>query len=377
MGWTTLLLFSGGLILLVFGAEVLVRGASRLAAMAGIPPLLVGLTVVSLCTSAPEFAVCLKAAFASQGDVALGNVVGSNIFNVLCILGVSAIVAPLPVAARLLRLDVPLAAGASLAVLLLALDREVSRIDGLLLLAAALGYFIFIIRQGQKESQQVKSEYEEEYGKKRAAGKGTLTIVIQLLLVVLGVGMLVQGANWLVEGAVRVATAFGMSELVIGLTIIAAGTGLPELAASVVAGLRGEKDIAVGNAIGSCIFNLVAVLGLTASLSPQSIAVPVQMLKMDLPIMLASAIACLPIFYRGWRIDRWEGAVFLLFYIAYLAELVLLSTSSSFEPTLRLTMLAFVMPLCVITLAVLVLRQFRKERASKDLLGSPAAGGQG
>ncbi|MCC7477011.1 calcium/sodium antiporter [bacterium] len=366
MSWTVILLLAGGLTLLVLGAEVLVRGAARLAAIAGIPPLLVGLTVVSLCTSAPEFAVCIKSAMSSQGDVALGNIVGSNIFNVLCILGLSALVAPLPVAQRLLRLDVPLMVLASLVVLLLALDSTIGRFDGFFLLAGAVVYFIFVLRQGQKESRKVKQEYEEQYGSAKKSDRSARVVALQMLLVIVGVAMLVQGAEWLVQGAVSIASALGVSELIIGLTIIAAGTGLPELAASVVAGLRGEKDIAVGNAIGSCIFNLIAVLGLTAAIAPEPLMIASQMLKMDLPVMLASAVACLPIFYRGWRIDRWEGALFLFFYAAYVAELVLISTSSEFEPTLRTTLLFFALPLSAVTLLVLVLRQLKKERTAES-----------
>ncbi len=247
-----------GTVLLVAGAEFLVRGASKLAVSVGISPLVVGLTVVAFGTSAPELAVSTYAAFTGEAEIAIGNVVGSNIFNILFILGVSAMITPLVVAQQLIRLDIPIMIGVSILLLILGVDGKIGHIDGLLLFSMVVAYTVFLIRQSRKESRAVREEYEREFG----VGKEEKTPhawKIDLAYMVGGALMLVLGSRWLVDGAVRVAVDLGVSELVIGLTIIAIGTSLPEVATSVVASLRGERDIAVGNVVGSNIFNILAV----------------------------------------------------------------------------------------------------------------------
>jgi len=345
-----------GLVLLVLGAEWLVRGASRLAGAAGISPLVVGLTVVAFGTSAPEMAVTISSAWQGTPDIALGNVVGSNICNLLLILGLSALVAPLTVAQQLVRLEVPLLIAASLAMLIMAWDGAVSRIDGLLLFTAVVIYTVYAIRQSRREQQSVQAEYERQYGK--PAG----SILMNLGLIIAGLVLLVLGANWLVDGAVAVARFLGVSELVIGLTIIAIGTSLPEIAASLVASLRGERDIAVGNIVGSSLFNILAVLGLTAAVAPIGIPVPDAVLGFDLPIMLAATIACLPIFFTGFRIDRWEGALFLFYYVAYMCLLVLDALQSEALPMFELALIGFFAPLTLITIGVTSFRAMHKNK---------------
>jgi cation:H+ antiporter len=349
-----LLLVLGG-VLLVGGAELLVRGASRLAVAAGITPLVVGLTVVAFGTSAPELAVTVGSAYAGQAEVALGNVVGSNIFNVLFILGISALIAPLVVAQQLVRFDVPLLIGASVVVLLMALDGRVGRIDGAVLFAGIVAYTVLLIRQSRRESAAVVTEYTEAFGTPVTRSKP----VVDVVLVVVGLGLLVVGARWLVEAAVSTATALGVSELVIGLTIVAAGTSLPEVATSVLATLRGQRDIAVGNVIGSCLFNLLAVLGLGGLVAPQGIPVPDGALSFDLPVMVAVAIAALPIFFTGYRIVRWEAAVFLGYYIAYTGYLLLAAADHDLTSQLGVAMIWFVVPLTVLTIALSIIRQRR------------------
>jgi cation:H+ antiporter len=338
----------GGLILLTVGAELLVRGASRLAAIAGISPLVIGLTVVAYGTSSPEMAVSVESVYAGQADIALGNVVGSNIFNVLFILGICALIVPLRVAQQLIWLDVPLMVGASLLVLIMGLDGKISRLDGVILFTGAVLYTIFAIKQGRREHGAVEKEYADEFGVK---GK-TSAWPIQLLLIVAGLAMLVAGARWLVDGAVEVAKLLGVSELVIGLTIIAAGTSLPEVATSILASIRGERDIAVGNVVGSNIFNILAVLGLSSIVSPNGINVAPAALTFDTPVMIAVALACAPIFFTGHLIARWEGALFLLYYGAYTAFLILKARAHDSLPTFSAVMLEFVLPLTLVTLTL-------------------------
>ncbi len=354
MDATTVVLFVAGLGLLVLGAEWLVKGASRLAAALGISPLVIGLTVVAYGTSAPEMAVSVKSAWAGQPDLALGNVVGSNIFNVLFILGASAIITPLVVSSQLIRLDVPIMIGVSALTLLLAADGSVGRLDAALLFAGAVAYTVFQVLQSRKESAAIREEYGKEYGPKPAS------TAVNVALVAAGLVLLVLGSRWLVNGAVAFAQALGVSELVIGLTIVAAGTSLPEVATSILATIRGERDIAVGNVVGSNIFNVVAVLGLSGLVAPAGLPVSGALVTFDIPVMIAVAVACLPIFASGATIARWEGALFLLFYVAYTAYLVLAAQQHDALPAFSAVMQAFVLPLTAVTLAVVGWRAWRR-----------------
>jgi len=353
-----ILSLGAGFVLLVVGAEALVRGASRIAVGAGISPLVVGLTVVAFGTSAPELAVSVGASLSGQSSLALGNVVGSNIFNVLLILGVAALVAPLRVSSQLVRLDVPLGIGAGVGVLLLALDGTIGWGDGLLLVGGILVYTAYLLRQ-------IRAGAVEAGGVSDDGGEGAGSFgqwIVNLGFVLGGLVMLVFGARWLVEGAVAVARRLGVSELVIGLTLVAGGTSLPELATSVLAGLRGERDIAVGNVVGSNLFNLLAVLGGAALVAPGGVAVSGAVLWFDLPVMIAVAVACLPVFITGHTIARWEGGLFLGLYAAYTAYLILAAARHDALSSFSLVMAAFVLPLVAVTLAVTVLRAARAGR---------------
>lgn len=362
MDLVTLILFILGLGLLVVGAELLVKGASRLAVSVGISPLVIGLTVVAFGTSAPELAVSVQSAYAGQADIALGNVVGSNIFNVLLILGLSALIAPLLVSQQLVRLDVPLMIGVSVLLLLLSLDGSLSRIDGLLLSSGLVIYTVWSIRQSRKENTQIQEEYTEAVREASAVGGKLRTVIINLGLIVGGLILLVLGSRWLVDGAVMIAKTLGVSELVIGLTIIAAGTSLPEVATSVIASIRGERDIAVGNVVGSNLFNILFVLGLSSILAPNGIPVAPSALSFDIPVMIAVAIACLPIFFTGNVISRWEGAVFLGYYVAYTLYLILDATEHDALPLFSNAMLLFALPLTAITLLTVTVRAIRERR---------------
>jgi cation:H+ antiporter len=358
--------FALGLALLVVGAESLVRGASRIAISAGVSPLVVGLTIVAFGTSAPELAVSVQSVQTGQVDIAIGNVLGSNIFNVLFILGVSALVAPLVVNAQLIRQEVPVMIGASLLLWALALDGGISRLDGALLFALIVAYTAFLIVQSRRETKATKDEYKDEFAPKDGWDRHW---GIQVLMVLAGLAMLVLGSNLLVDAAVSFARALGVSELVVGLTIVAAGTSLPEVATSIMATARGERDIAIGNVVGSNTFNILAVLGASGLVAPEPLAVAQSILALDLPVMTAVAIACLPVFLTRRQIARWEGAVFLGYYVAYTAYLVLAAQHHEDLPLLSATMLYFVVPLTLITLAVGLhreVRSTRRRRGKKD-----------
>ncbi len=339
--------FVAGLALLIVGAEALVRGASRLAVRVGISPLIIGLTVVAFGTSSPELAVSLKAAFDDQAGIAVGNVVGSNIFNVLFILGVAALIVPLAVAPQLIRLDIPLMIVLSVLTLVLSLDGLVGRLDSLLLVAGLAAYLMFLFLHNRREAAPAL-EVESP------------SLPRNLALVVGGLALLVLGSRWFVGAAVELATRLGISEQVVGLTIVAAGTSMPEVVTSIIAALRGERDIAVGNVVGSNVFNIMGVLGLTGLLAPSGIAVSAAMLGFDMPVMIAVALACLPICLTGGTISRWEGGVLLGYYLAYTAYLVLQVTHHDALQGFGAVMAYFVLPLTALTLAVLVVQERRR-----------------
>ncbi len=353
------------MVLLIVGAEALVRGASRLAAAFGIPPLIIGLTVVAFGTSSPEMAVSVQSVLAGQTAIAVGNVVGSNIFNVLLILGLSAMITPLVVAQQLVRWDVPIMIGVSLALWLMTLNGFIERWESLLLLAGIVVYTLLQIVQSRKgqESAAVEAEYAQEYGKPEP--RSPQRLLLNSLMAIVGLLLLVQGARWFVEGAIQVARTWGVSEVIIGLTIVAAGTSLPEVATSLVAALRGERDIAVGNVVGSNLFNILVVLGLSGIVSPSGgLPVTLGMIEIDIPFMLAVAVACLPIFLTGNLIARWEGALFVVYYVAYTIYLALTASQHDTLPQFQLFMLWFVVPLTVVTLAVSLYRELRLRRVT-------------
>ena len=345
---------AAGLAMLLGGAELLVRGASRLALRWGMAPLVVGLTVVAFGTSAPELAIGIGAALQGEADIALGNVVGSNIANVLLILGICALVSPLVVRRQLIWLDVPVMVAVSLGVLAMSLDGELVRGEGIALVALGVAYvggLLWMARRGNGDDVTVDVEVPDT--------DVDVPTWRHVLVLVTGLAVLVLGSQWLVDGAVSIATAMGVSELVIGLTVVAIGTSLPEIATSVLAVMRGERDMAVGNIVGSNVFNLLFVLGATAAIAPDGIAVGAAAVRFDLPVMTAVALACMPIFFTGHCIQRWEGGLFLGYYLAYLAYLLLDAADHDALPAFSAMMMAFVVPLTVITLAVVTLRAWR------------------
>lgn len=350
---THALFFLLGLITLVIGAEALVRGASKLAMSMGVSPLVIGLTIVAFGTSAPEMAVSVGASLAGSPDLAVGNVIGSNIANILLILGISALIAPLLVHEQIIRQEVPVMIGAAVLMVVMALDGSISRGEASLLFVLVVAYTVFLIRQSRKASKALSDEYTSEMP---AASGWDRHWTVQALLIVVGLAALVQGADWLVDSAVAFARVFGVSDLVIGLTVVAVGTSMPEIATSIIAALRGERDIAVGNAIGSNVFNILAVLGVTGMVSSSGIPISETARNFDLWVMLAVVFACLPIMITGREIARWEGAVFLLYYAAYTAWLVLTAQNHAALPAFSSIMFGYVMPLTVITLIASLVR---------------------
>lgn len=403
MSLEILLLLVGGLVLLVGGGEFLVRGASRLATVLGVSPLVVGLTVVAYGTSAPELAVSIRAGLAGNDGIALANVVGSNIFNILFILGACALAAPLVVERRLVRIDVPVMIAACVATWLVAWDGRVALWEGLLLAAGAVAYTTYSVRSGRTETADGAGATGEgrepeviagkhpgwlvtmlalagiggvgwglgwfELGEAALMivggllflggsvfGKGGTTrggdIVHQIAFVLVGLGVLVRGAGWLVGGAVTLAQNLGVSDTVIGLTIVAAGTSLPEVAASLIATIRGQRDLAIGNVVGSNIANVFAILGVSAVATPGGLSVADALLRVDLPVMVAVAVICLPMFYTGYLIRRWEGAVLMVAYVGYTTWLVFEATGNPAKTALGWAFGAVFAPIVLATFAV-------------------------
>jgi cation:H+ antiporter len=341
-------MFLAGLSLLVVGAELLIRGSSRLALRLGVPSLVVGLTVVAFGTSAPEIVVSAKAALTGQADLALGNVIGSNIFNVLFILGASALLSPLVVTRAIVWRDVPVMIGASLLAWGMAADGVMSRLDGWTLMGLLAAYTAYQVRTGFQEG-----------GPKQTSTKTKSSAGINIFFILAGLALLILGARWLLDSSVTVARVLKISELIIGLTIVAIGTSLPEVATSLLATWRGEREIAIGNVVGSNIFNLLGVLGLAAILGPDGVRVSKAVLHFDFPVMAAVAGACLPIFLTGHRIARWEGALFLFYYLAYTLFLILSAANHDALRPFSHAMLWIVLPLTAATLAASLARHNR------------------
>jgi cation:H+ antiporter len=317
-----------------------------MAAGFGISPLIIGLTVVALGTSAPEMAISVSSTFKGEADIAVGNVLGSNIFNVLFILGVSALISPLLVSKQLVRLDVPVMISVSFLAFVLSVDGRISSGEGAVLFGGIVAYVMVLIRIARRGGEMGEAIEQSKHW------------AVDLVLIVVGLALLILGSRWLVDSAITIAEAMGVSELVIGLTIVSIGTSLPEVATSVVAAIRGQRDIAVGNVVGSNIFNILSVLGLTALVAPGGLPVSQAAINFDFPVMLAVAVACLPIFFVGYSITRWEGMLFLGYYTAYTLYLFLAATEHDALPEYSTAMLFFVVPLTLVTLLIVLFREY-------------------
>ncbi len=323
MSTTTLFFF--GVVLLIGGAEVLIRGASRLAALAGLSSLVIGLTVVALGTSSPEFAVTAIAAYKGKPDVALGNVVGSNITNLLLILGVCASILPLSVSRQIRRIDGPIMGGVTALTWYLATDGWLSRLDGLLLLTLLIVYVCFTIQRGKVSAKALVTEAEEAIRQERSKFRQSASISIGM--VICGLVALIVGSQWVLGGAIAVAQYFGLTELLIGLTIVAVGTSLPEICTSLLATYKGERDIALGNVVGSNIGNLLGVLAV-GCIFGGGLAVNPVALSFDIPVMVAITLFCLPVFVSDGEISRREGWILLSLWAMYVIVAYLNATEA-------------------------------------------------
>ncbi|CAN5622908.1 calcium/sodium antiporter [soil metagenome] len=328
--------FLVGLAAVVAGAELLVRGASRAAAALGISPLVIGLTVVAYGTSAPELAVSLSASASGRPDLAVANVVGSNVFNVLAIVGLCAVVAPVAARARVVRREIPVMVVVTLAFVGLAADGAVTRLDGVLLLVGMVVLAWFTLRSERTEAPAASSR------------PAPTNLALDAALVLAGLVLLVAGARWLVGAATATAAALGVSELVIGLTVVAAGTSVPELATSLVAVLRGQRDIAIGNIVGSNLFNVLGILGISALAAPGGLRVVEQVLALDAWVMLGAAAILLPMAITGAAVVRWEGVVLLVGYVAYTAVVVAVATGAIAVPAAWTVTLAVALPVLLV-----------------------------
>jgi cation:H+ antiporter len=304
----------GGLLLLSLGAESLIRGSAALALRLGITPLVVGLTIVAFGTSSPEIVVSLQSAFKGGSALALGNVVGSNISNVALILGLSALVRPLRVQAKIIRREIPLMIFASLLLCLLLLGGQLNRLEGLVLILGSLAYTTLAYTSARKSKDK---HAQDEFADTLPQPKGRAWA--QIVFILVGLALLIVGANLLVGGAITIAEGFGISQVVIGLTIVAVGTSLPELATSIVAARKDEGDIVIGNVIGSNVLNILFVLGLAALIAPMHTN---DLRVIDLAVMVGSAAIILPLMRRGFQLTRWEGAVLVAGYMGYLYSLM-------------------------------------------------------
>lgn len=312
-----------GFAALVVGAELLVRGGAALATRMGVSPLLIGLTIVAIGTSTPELAVGIDAALQGSGSLAVGNIAGTNTVNILLILGLSAALRPLAIRMQTLRIDLPVIVMASMALLAFAWDGLLSRTEGILLIAAGVAFTLVVIRVARRESIGVKREFAREFGPQHLPNRQA---ALEVLMLVGGIAIIVIGAHWLVDGAVGLARLWGVSDAFIGLTIVAIGTSAPELVTTIISTIRDERDIAIGNLLGSSVYNILIILGVTCLLPPAGIVVSPQLIAVDIPVMLLVALACIPVFISGRVVSRREGALFVGAYAAYLAYLIVART---------------------------------------------------
>ncbi|MGZ0175860.1 MAG: calcium/sodium antiporter [Acidimicrobiales bacterium] len=352
--------FLGGLALLLLAGSVVVSSASAIGRHFGLTPMVVGLTIVAAGTSAPELAVVGQSVAAGDTELAVGSVIGSNIANVLLVLGLAAACGAVKVANRVVRVDIPVMIGASAALLWMAQDQQLSRFEGIAMLLALVIFVAWTLRASKGAELDVLANASTDAAD-RPEGRSTR---VSIMLLALGVVGLAVAARFVVQGAEQIAASLGIPELIIGLTIVAIGTSAPEITTTVIAALNGQRELAVGNAVGSNIFNILLVFGASTTFSSGGIAIGIDAVQLDLPIMLAAAFACLPMVVFDNKLDRWEGAVFVAYYLAYVLFLVLDATGHRAKDPFVFVMIAFVGPLTIFTVATITVRQRRRAQAS-------------
>lgn len=305
-----IVLLISGTVLLYFGAELLVKGSANLAMRCGVSALVAGLTIVAFGTSAPELVVSIKAALDGLGDIAVGNVIGSNIFNIAIILGLSALIHPMKVHLNVLKVDTPVMLASSVLLMAVLHDLYVSRVEGIFLFAGIIAYMTFTIITARRTG-----ETKVDFPLEQLTPKKKVTPVLDIIFVIGGLCLLALGSRFFVNGAVSLARAIGVSEAVIGLTIVAVGTSLPELATSIIASIKKEEDIAIGNIIGSNIFNILAILGTSSTITPLNASGVGQI---SLYFMLGTTVLLMPFMRTGFVLNRIEGLMLLIVYGGYM-----------------------------------------------------------
>lgn len=323
MTLNAVLTFLFGLIIITVGAEILLKGASKIASLFNIRPIVIGLTVVSIGTSLPELAVGLTAIGEGAGDIAIGNIAGTNIVNILFILGLSAAIRPLPLSMKSIKTELYAMIFAAVLLFVLSLDGRLSTWDGLLLVFLGIVYLAVIVKTSRNEPAKVQKEFQQEFEPSPKSEKSDYKVWgWNFMLLFCGIIATIYGAEKLVDGAVNIAQHFGMSDAVIGLTIIAIGTSAPELATTIVATIRNEREVAIGNLLGSSIINIFIILGITGIFTPKGINVSDDILWFDLPLAALVAMVCYPVFKSDQMVSRKEGITFVSLYMAYLAYLL-------------------------------------------------------
>ncbi len=360
--------FAIGLVALLATGQLVVKTASRLGQRLGLGPTVIGMTIVAVGTSAPELAVVGQSLARDDTELAVGSLIGSNIANILLVLGAAAALGAITVGSRVVLIDVPVMIVASVVLLLFAADGTVARWESLALLAGAVAFTTWTIRaarNGRSDEPSVADQQGNQAAPPVAVATGQTTaggppIVASIAGLLVGIGGLAVAARFVVKGAEELATVLGLPELIVGLTVVALGTSAPEIATTLIAVAQGRRELAVGNAVGSNIFNILFVLGAPGLLWAGGIDVSQSAVRLDMPVMVAAAVACLPVLAWDHRLNRWEGVLFMTYYAAYVLFLVL--DSSGHDASLfGLVMGAFVVPLTVVTLATVIIRQRRRK----------------
>jgi cation:H+ antiporter len=374
--------FLAGLAGLLIAGNLVVRGSGAIGRHIGLSPLVIGLTIVAAGTSAPELAVVAQSVAIDDPSLAVGSIIGSNIANVLLVLGCAATLGAIHVTSRAVRIDIPIMVGASVLFLLFALDNRLGRLDGAVMFALLIGFVTWSIASARRAPTPSGIDTDGAGGSNSGddrsdasdPGRSDSRLARSILELVGGIGVLALAARFTVTGAEGIAASLGVPELIVGLTIVAIGTSAPEIVTTIVAAYKGQRDMAVGNAVGSNLFNILGVLGLSSLVVSEGIPVAPDALELDLPIMVAVAIACLPMFARDHRLDRWEGWLFLAYYGAYLTFLVLDATGHRAKDPFALIMVAFVIPLTAITLAVVLYRRWHSSASIEPAAGTGLSG---
>lgn len=348
------ILLGVGLVILLGSAELLVHQATKLAGLLGTSNLFIGLTITAFGTSLPELAVGISGQLSRNADVGLGNIIGSNIFNVLFVLGLAAVIRPIIVQRSNIRRDIPIILATCILFFIMAMDGNIGTVEAFLLILILAGYLYYTFR--------IKSSQEEKESGRGDSSKGKATqyrIPIIIGLTIISIALIIISSNWIVTGASGIAGRFGMSQFVIGLTVVAVGTSLPEIATSIAAVRQGNFDLAVGNVLGSCFFNIVAVPMAMTLVSSLPLTISSEAVWVDIPFMILALVACMPVFISGHRISRSEGVLYLFYYTLYAVMLYFRGIPGSFLSRYKVELGILALPIMIITIVILFVRTYK------------------